>query len=287
MYSYTYIHNQKRKEAKWAQRAKGTVALWEDLHVPHAGEDWRGSRERMTARQWYHNEGSFVISSCPAAGLNMDGHKQKQNAWQSNGEFASTASKQRLTFQGKEPSKDELQTNVDAYGQWSSTRGCFLFVVDSQSLVMAVIGQAYCPASSSHDKTRCIINGLGYLMKAGLTPPAQRHDPVVWRRREFNKVADGLADLTMDRRGGWSRQYTLSKDHSQGNCLAFSDGGKRSSCISAAAWLVVLLFWEDGQWRVEPWAAGGIFLEHDDTVFEAEAVGLEAAVSFLQKSLSE
>ena len=164
--------------------------------MQHAGEDWRGSREKMTVRQWYRNEGSFVISSCAAAGLNMEGHEQKQNAWQSNGEFASTASKQRLTFQGEEPSKEELQTSVDAYGQWSSTCGGFLFVVDSQSLVMAVMGQAYCPASTSLDKTRCIINGLGHLMKAGLAPPAQWRDPVVWRRREFNKVADGLADLT-------------------------------------------------------------------------------------------
>ena len=128
-----------------------------------------------------------------------------------------------------------------------------------------------------------ICNRLGKMIQSGLTPPSAMHDPVAWRPREFNKLADGLADLTMDRRAGWTRRYTLTEDAFNGNCLAFSDGGKRSVSVSAAAWLLVVLFWEGDQWRVEPWAAGGIFLHDDATVFEAEAIGLDAAVAFLSE----
>ena len=104
---------------------------------------------------------------------------------------------------------------------------------------------------------------------------------VVWRPRQFNKIADGLTDLTMDRGENWFRRYELSKKRCQGNGLAFSDGGKRSGGMSAAAWLILMLFWEDSRWQVEPWAAGGIVLSSEASVLEAEARGLEAAVEFL------
>ena len=50
---------------------------------------------------------------------------------------------------------------------------------------------------------------------------------------------------------------------------------------------MIVLFKEDRQWRLEPWAAGEIFLQRDTPVLELEALGLDDVVQDLKQKVSE
>ena len=48
---------------------------------------------------------------------------------------------------------------------------------------------------------------------------------VMWMKRAHNKVADGLADLTMDRRCSWDTKFPTSTGLQNANLIIQTDGG--------------------------------------------------------------
>ena len=101
--------------------------------------------------------------------------------------------------------------------------------------------------------------------------------------RSHNKVADGLADLTMDHQLSWEKHYNVGKDPRECNIIVQTDGGRRTPSCAAAS-MVVGLFHGS---TYEPWYAKGIYIATDHTVFQTEAIALEAAVSWLACSLQQ
>ena len=108
-------------------------------------------------------------------------------------------------------------------------------------------------------------------------------DPVVWMPRENNKVADGLADLTMDRRLSWQKFFPTTLDWSQAHVIIQTDGGRRAEDCAAANWIFGL--WDSDMKKYEPYMAGGIFIEVSCTVFKAEAIAIDEASAHVQSFL--
>ena len=102
--------------------------------------------------------------------------------------------------------------------------------------------------------------------------------------RENNKVADGLADLTMDRWISWETQFETSLDVRHAKILVQTDGGVRDKSTATASWIIGL--WGRGQdgerWRYEPLVAHGTFPNSAITVFTAEAIALDEASEWVQ-----
>ena len=99
----------------------------------------------------------------------------------------------------------------------------------------------------------------------------------------YNKVADGLADLTMDRRCTWEQRFQATREIQSANVIVQTDGGLRENDIAAAAWIIGL--WsEDGQY--EPLVAHGTLLEAEIGVFAAEAIALHEATAMVQQLIA-
>eukprot|EP00959_Pyramimonas_sp_CCMP1952_P334205 6999371-Pyramimonas_sp.AAC.1 len=65
------------------------------------------------------------------------------------------------------------------------------------------------------------------MLELGWAPPQAHHDPVAWRKRDYNVVADFLANYTMDSRASWSKNFDYpfpGVHRSECNVVAHSDG---------------------------------------------------------------
>ena len=87
---------------------------------------------------------------------------------------------------------------------WWRERGCFCFIVDCKPLAQVLSGHAPLRVPSMTPLFERMASTLFDLLEAGLTPCEQSEDPVLWHRREFNKMADFAVNHTMDRKQGWN-----------------------------------------------------------------------------------
>ena len=125
------------------------------------------------------------------------------------------------------------------------------------------------------------VGGLLKLYRGGRRPPQVTDDPVAWMARCHNKVADGLADLTMDKALSWERLYETTAEPSQANWIIQTDGGRRSDHCAAASLVIGVLSTGARGICYEPWFARGVYLTGNVSVFQAEAIALEEAVNWL------
>ena len=110
------------------------------------------------------------------------------------------------------------------------------------------------------------------------------HDPVTWRRREHNKRADHLANVTMDRRKNWTTEYPWpygKRGIVDCNLVMHSDGGARPDC-AASAWIIEAGLFYCGGWCSKVLAMGGIFMEPAVSSFTAESIALETALQHVK-----
>ena len=160
---------------------------------------------------------------------------------------------------------------------WGSKQRCFIYATDSQVLHKLVCGHlrvrdhTYTPLI-----TRILDRIVDHLGK-GWTPPRLSHDPVQWWKRCHNKVADGLADLTMDGRRTWTKQFPTTLSIGTSNVVIQTDGGRREGDCSAAAWIIGL--WGAGTTGsvFEPLMVHGTYLHDEHTAFGTEAIALDEA----------
>ena len=100
-------------------------------------------------------------------------------------------------------------------------------------------------------------------------------------------MADGLADLTMDRRQSWSKKYITKLDPQHSNLVIQTDGGLREGDCAAAAWIAGLWGRLDGAPLFEPLMVQGTFLESNVSVFSAEAIALDEATTAVDNLIQQ
>ena len=120
------------------------------------------------------------------------------------------------------------------------------------------------------------------LYTEGWAPSTAISDPVIWRRREQNKLADFLCNTIMDSRESWLQEVPDSGWQSQ-NVVIFSDGGVRSVTVAAAAWSMGYIRQiESGDFHFTLIAARGIFINFPVSSFLAEAMASADAAEYLR-----
>ena len=127
----------------------------------------------------------------------------------------------------------------------------------------------------------------GYV-QTGWKPFKNSGDFIEWRLRKHNKIADHVANLTMDNRKSFSwRNEILLEAIRPGNCniLIFSDGGTRpADSVASGGWVAFVLggHWGEGDDAVHLLATGGVFINQRVSAFQAEITAAESALDFVR-----
>ena len=135
-----------------------------------------------------------------------------------------------------------------------------------------------------------VANHLSCLLQSGWSPPFDWEDPVQWRPREKNTVADYLANYTMDVESAWSRTFDWPFPNYQLDecCLVLHfDGGTRRHRCSGAAWVADVGAFAEGQWTSKHLAMGGTYYDAPISSFTAETLALAEGSLFLQNVVSD
>ena len=121
---------------------------------------------------------------------------------------------------------------------WEVVCQRFVCIVDCQPLQQVLCGHSPLLNDELRPTFDIMNKNLAALLDAGWATPRLWHDPVIWRRREMNVVADDLANFTMDSARTWSRSFDwpiAGHDLRSCNLAAWSDGGTRRHACSASA----------------------------------------------------
>ena len=117
-------------------------------------------------------------------------------------------------------------------------------------------------------------------------------DFLEWRPREFNRIADNIANLVMDHKRGFSyRNDRLLEAIRPGNAniLVFSDGGSRpNEAVASGGWVAFVLggHWAEQDDVAHLLATEGIMIETAVSAFQAEITAAASALEFI-RSLPE
>ena len=169
---------------------------------------------------------------------------------------------------------------------WDVPQCRFVFVSDCKPLVQVLNGYSPLASTSMLPLFHRVTNHLASLFEHGLLPNCRHLDPVIWRRREYNKKADYLVNYTMDRRQSWHQICKMPVPKlslKQANFIAHFDGGTRGDDCSAAAWILEARFFHDGNLVETPIAFCGKFLCPAVSSFMSEAIALESCTDFLSR----
>ena len=157
--------------------------------------------------------------------------------------------------------------------------GSVHFVVDCLSVKNIMCGLTSLRRSSCRPIYTRMAKGLAEILPSMDLGQDVLSDPVVWVRRENNKLADTFCNYTMDLGRSWQQQWP-QESCNMANCsiVCFSDGGSRSRCCAASAWALALGAKHSGNWTFKLVCAGGVFHGTYVDAFEAETIALEQAI---------
>ena len=175
---------------------------------------------------------------------------------------------------------------------WHERRNCFVCIVDCTPLCDVACGYSPLAHTSSELKPMFerITENLAWMCCHGWFPPARWEDPVAWKRRHLNEIADYLVNFTMDSGTSWSREFDWPFRNvtlTDCNLVAHADGGTRANKSSASAWVVEAGVFIDGQWSYKPIAMSGTYFESPISSFTAETAALAECTTFVKRLLKE
>ena len=164
----------------------GPRTEWEDVLCIELGNTWRLKRDTCSSMQdWLKMFPHFASSLCKRWGLPVFGNAGEQG----QEPMASPLVKRRKVLH---PLEDLPKHHGDECPpvNWRRERGCSCFIVDCEPLAQVLSGHAPLRVPSMTPLFERMAGTLFDLLEAGLTPCRQSEDPVLWHRREFNKIAD-------------------------------------------------------------------------------------------------
>ena len=168
--------------------------------------------------------------------------------------------------------------------EWESPVHRFIFIVDCQVLQRIVCGHTALHTDFHMPLFVRILEHLKWIFEKGLLPPRLVDDPILWVKRDVNKLADYLANVTMDRKRSWKKERSIDMP-AEYNWFAVSDGGARPQC-SACGWAVGICYKKNNTFVFEPLVVGGEFLVPRVNSFLAEALALERAAEEMRLLIS-
>ena len=106
-----------------------------------------------------------------------------------------------------------LQTLPETHGQrhpdvvWENSACSMVFVVDCQPLAEIMNGKSPLQTPELTPAFERMTRRLFQVLDAGWHVNAQCNDPVVWHRREYNRIADYLVNYTIDLGADWHHAF--------------------------------------------------------------------------------
>ena len=253
-------------------------SYWEDVLVDFLGLHWRGIQKSSSWAEWKAKREDFIVHVCNRWNLQLCGlFETDTEAAPKRQKTSEVFCKERLVFRGSIPETDELMDTVAPLIDWCRSQRCFAYVVDSQALQQVVCGQARLQDAYYEPLVARIVDRLVDHYCCKWTPPRVWGEPVRWMDRSHNKVADGLADLTMDNGYSWHKEFAFTTDISGSNLVIQTDGGLREGQCAAAAWIIGAWAVNGQTVRFEPLVGHGSWLEASCSAFAAEAIALDEA----------
>ena len=183
--------------------------------------------------------------------------------------------------------KSHVADNLeDPLLSWDASYGRFVIISDCKPLVQIINGYSPLANPSLLPFFHRVSNHLASILDSGFFPSCIHDDPVIWRRRDFNKKADYLANHTMDKRKSWHQVCRMPFPNLkliEANFIIHFDGGTRGDDCSASAWILEGRMNRGGDLVEFPIAYCGKFLSPPVSSFLAEAIALESCIEFLSK----
>ena len=108
-------------------------------------------------------------------------------------------------------------------------------------------------------------------------------DPILWRSRDSNKIADHLVNVTMDMGRSWQHVEPWDPDFKleDANVEIHCDGGRRGSACSASAWVMEAHWYRHGERITRVVAMAGTYNEIAVSSFAAELMAVDSCAGFL------
>ena len=254
---------------------------WEDIFVLVYGLGWRSFRDQFgNEREWMANFDFFANAVCTEWGLPLPPSKTRAV------QIPDQSSKRRR-LQGHvldELPHTHAEDGRDMDCSWGDARMQVLFVVDCQPLQRIVCGHAPCLNPGALHLIDRTCDNLAALVLSGWLPAERWRDPVTWRRRNYNVIADHLVNYTMDVRQTWSLEFDWphpSRALHDCNLIAHTDGGARGRDCAASAWIIEEVVFGGGDRH--KLAMGGTFLESWTDSFSAEAAALSECTTVVRR----
>ena len=221
-------------------------------------------------KSWRTLENAFITNVCsqwklpsPAVEISSAG---------AVGMIAETFLKTPKHEHAAKPSWDEAAVSCVA---WESEKQRFQFFVDCLLLQKVACGHSLLLAGQLIPLFGRLLHDLCTVYEEGWALSNEVADPIVWKQREYNKLADYLCNETMD-----MRKSCLQEDCECGwtcqNIVIFSDGGVRSESVAASArYMSFATSLGTQNTEIHFIAARGIFIEYPVSSFVAETIALE------------
>jgi hypothetical protein len=267
--------------------AKGPLTEWEDALVLVFGSSWRNIRNDCANEiEWSSHMPHFVNELCKLWGLPRMANQADARSTVALARIrneANEANEKSLLTHSDMPAS-HCDTDVDTYGWHYECHAC-IFVVDCKPLQEVVCGHSPLKGDSLRPVLRRITNNLAAILAVKWSPPAAWGDPILWRRRDHNIMADFLANWTMNEQRSWVEHLDWPFDagtYHSCNLVVHSVGGSRTNC-SAAAWVVEAAVLLESEWIYRPIARGGTFMTPAVSSFAAESIALECCTAFVKE----
>ena len=269
---------EKRKAAGYMRRTgANALARWEGPMVEVWGEAWRlEERHGKEEKQWKEGREDIVNKigeNWGIKGLRLKGKAEKEER-----------------AKGKKDDPEARQYKPHAEDRkWDSVGRRCKFVCDNQTTANLLNRQAARKNSKHKPLIDKSLNVQYEIVKAGWRPFNDSENFMEWRRREFNKVADHVANETIKHRKSFSycnKDLREAIRPGNANILVFSDGGAWAEArVGASAWVAYVLggHWGSGDRDVHLLAAEGLYLDFPVTAFHTELIAAESALSFVSK----
>jgi hypothetical protein len=263
---------------------------WEDVFVQAYGVHWRGKRDSCsTLAQWMACFPDFAHLLCKKFGMSAFQYEGGRSmiADMTVVQMTDSPKRARIIYHPLE----KLPTNHGAYTpdfQWDSDSGHFCFVTDCKPLAGILNGHIALMSDDLAPILARVTASLFRLFESGWTPVKVIDDPVTWRKRDWNKIADYIVNYTMDVRRSWYQRFDSPWEgftFREANLIIHQDGGTRVGNCSAAGWYMEARVVRERKAYTFPLVMAGTFLETPVSSFLAEAIAIEESTRFVVKML--
>ena len=166
------------------------------------GEEWRAGRDefaRVVGEEW------------AVRGIRKEKEREGKGGWKKK--------------EGKEEEGEDDEEGQRKYKahpkdrHWDEVGKRVKLVVDNQATANVLNRKAICRSEFFRPIIRRCLNWQYGFVQAGWKPFKDSGDFIEWRLRKFNKIADHVANLTMDNRKSFSwRNTDLLEAIRPGNC---------------------------------------------------------------------